>query len=130
MSNGLLQAVEDPQALALFSERLGEQYQQPFIYDLERTIESTERDDPNYYSRIPRSLVTASDIGTFVTGTGSSIYDEVSAFMRETEHELILVTCFWASSVSRDYINTTLRSLSDKAVRRGTDKIRVRLCFS
>jgi phosphatidylserine/phosphatidylglycerophosphate/cardiolipin synthase-like enzyme len=130
MSNKLLQAVEDPQALALFGERLGERYQQPFIYDLERAVESTERDDPNYYSRLPRSLVTTSDIGTFITGTGSSIYDEVSAFMRETEHELILVTCFWASSVSRDYLNTTLRSLSDKAVRRGTEKIRVRLCFS
>ncbi|KAJ8118512.1 hypothetical protein OPT61_g542 [Boeremia exigua] len=130
MSEDWLHALDDPEALSRVSERMAEQYQAPFIYDLERAVHTTEQDDPNYYSRVPRSLITTSNIQTFITGTGSSIYDNLSPLLEETEHELILVTCFWASSVSRDALNAVLRKLSDKAVRRGTEKIRVRLCFS
>ncbi|KAF2621191.1 phospholipase D/nuclease [Macroventuria anomochaeta] len=109
---------------------MAEQYQEPFIYDLERAVNTTEQDDPNYYARLPRSLITASNIQTFISGTGSSIYEDLSPLLEDTEHELILVTCFWASSVSRDVLNAVLRKLSDKAIRRGTEKIRVRICFS
>ncbi len=130
MSEDCLHALGDPQALSRVSERMVEQYQVPFIYDLESSVNTTEQDDPNYYSRRPKSLITTSSIQTFMTGTGSSIYDNLSPLLEQTEHELILVTCFWAPSVSRDALNAVLRKLSDKAVRRGTEKIRVRICFS
>lgn len=130
MSEDWLHSADDQQALACLSERMVEQYQEPFLYDLERAVNTTEQDDPNYYSRHPKSLITASSIQSFITGTGSSIYEHLSPLLEEAEHELILVTCFWASSVSRDALNAVLRKLSDKAVRRGTEKIRVRLCFS
>lgn len=130
MTEGWLQSLDDPQALSRTSERMLEQYQEPFIYDLERAVNTTDQDDPNYFARSPRSLITTSNIQKFITGTGSSIYDDVSPLLENTEHELILVTCFWASSFSRDALNAVLRKLSDKAVRRGTEKIRVRLCFS
>jgi phosphatidylserine/phosphatidylglycerophosphate/cardiolipin synthase-like enzyme len=130
MSQSWLHAVDDPEALARVSERMTEQYQEPFIYDLERKANTTEQDDSNYYSRLPRSLISTSNIQSFITGTGSSIYDSITPLLEETEHELILVTCFWASSISRDALNAVLRKLSDKAIRRGTEKIRVRICFS
>ncbi|KAH6633792.1 hypothetical protein C7974DRAFT_393482 [Boeremia exigua] len=130
MSDDWLHALDDPQALSRTNERMSEQYQEPFIHDLERAVTTTQQDDPNYYSRLPRSLITTSSVQTFMTGTGSSIYDSLSPLLEQTEHELILVTCFWASSTSRDALNAILRKLSDKAVRRGTEKIRVRLCFS
>lgn len=130
MPGDWLHTLDDPQALKRASARMVEQYQEPFIYDLERAVHSTEQDDPNYYARLPRSLITTSSVDTFITGTGSSIYDDVAPLLEETEHELILVTCFWAPSVTRDRLNAVLRKLSDKAVRRGEGKIRVRICFS
>ncbi|KAF2994378.1 hypothetical protein E8E13_001909 [Curvularia kusanoi] len=130
MSSGPSQADGDPQAPSPLGEGMSEKYQEPFVNDLEREVVSTERDDPNYYSRLPRSLITTSNVISFRTGTGSSIYEELSINLEDTEHELIIVTCFWAPSVSRDRLNAALRALSDKAVRRGAGKIRVRLCFS
>ncbi|XPT04279.1 hypothetical protein M3J09_013360 [Ascochyta lentis] len=125
-----LRELDDPEALSRVSERMVSQYQEPFIYDLESAAATTEQDDPNYYSRLPRSLITTSHLQTFTSGTGSSIYASLAPLLESTEHELILVTCFWASSDTRDTLNAILRKLSDKAVRRGTEKIRVRLCFS
>ncbi|KAJ4983618.1 phospholipase D [Stagonosporopsis vannaccii] len=130
MTEQRLHLPNEQQSLSHSSERMVQQYQEPFIYDLERAVNTTEQDDPNYYSRTPRSLITTSSIQKFITGTGSSIYEDLTPLLEDTAHELILVTCFWASSVSRDALNAVLRKLSDKAIRRGTDKIRVRLCFS
>lgn len=109
---------------------MAEQYQEPFVHDLERAASTLQQDDPSYYATLPRSLITTSDIQTFITGTGSSIYASLMPLLESAEHELILVTCFWASSTTRDTLNNALRKLSDKAIRRGTNKIRVRLCFS
>lgn len=125
-----LNSVDDSQALKRLSERMLHQYQEPFIYDLERAAHETKQDDPDYYAQNPRSLITTANVETFATGTGSSIYDEITPLLEETEHELILVTCFWASSISRDRLNAVLRRLSNKAVQRGEGKIRVRICFS
>lgn len=130
MTDEGLHSIVDPERLSPLNERMVQQYQEPFVYDLERAVNTTEQDDPNYYSRSPRSLITTSSIQKFITGTGSSIHQDITPLLEKTEHELILVTCFWASSVSRDALNDILRKLSDKAIRRGTDKIRVRLCFS
>ncbi|KAF1353058.1 phospholipase D/nuclease [Lizonia empirigonia] len=126
----MLHELHDPQALRRESERVAEQYQESFILDLENAANLTEQDDPSYYSQEPRSLLTTSAPGKFMTGTGSSIYERISLLLEKTEQELILVTCFWASSVSRDSLNAVLRNLSNKAIRRGTEKIRVRICFS
>jgi phosphatidylserine/phosphatidylglycerophosphate/cardiolipin synthase-like enzyme len=130
MPGDWLQSLDKSTSVMRMSKRMAEQYQEPFIYDLERAAPETEQDDPNYYAQTPRSLITTANIESFITGTGSSIYDDVAPLLEQTEHELILVTCFWASSVTRDRLNAVLRKLSDKAVRRGTEKIRVRICFS
>lgn len=105
-------------------------FNDPFISALDAASPTNAQDDPNYYARYPRSLITISTIQTFMTGTGSAIYDALTPLLESTNHELILVTCFWARSTTLEAVNQLLRRLSDKAIRRGTDKIRVRLCFS
>jgi phosphatidylserine/phosphatidylglycerophosphate/cardiolipin synthase-like enzyme len=105
-------------------------FNEPFISALDVAAPTNANDDPNYYARYPRSLITKSSIDTFITGTGSAIYESLTPLLESTNHELILVTCFWAQSATLDMLNGILRGLSDKAVRRGTEKIRIRLCFS
>ncbi|EOA90093.1 hypothetical protein ACJQWK_07960 [Exserohilum turcicum] len=105
-------------------------FNEPFISALDAAAPSNASDDPSYYARYPRTLVTTSNLDTFMTGTGSAIYQSLVPLLESANHELILVTCFWARSATLDTLNHVLRRLSDKAVRRGTDKIRVRLCFS
>jgi phosphatidylserine/phosphatidylglycerophosphate/cardiolipin synthase-like enzyme len=105
-------------------------FHQPFISALDSAAPINAQDDPNYYSRYPRSLLTTSNLDTFMTGTGSAIYGSLLPLLESTNHELILVTCFWARSETLETLNRILRQLSTKAIHRGTDKIRVRLCFS
>ena len=96
------------------------------------------RDDPprtRYYSRHvsnPESLISTTRVHNIVFGTGESIYtNTVLPAIEQAEHEVILVTCFWARSRTLDHLNDTLRDLSDKALRsREGRKIRVRICFS
>jgi phosphatidylserine/phosphatidylglycerophosphate/cardiolipin synthase-like enzyme len=105
-------------------------FNEPFISVLDSAAPINVQDDPSYYSRYPRSLLTTSNLDTFMTGTGSAIYKSLLPLLQSTNYELILVTCFWARSETLETLNQILHHLSDKAIRRGTDKIRVRLCFS
>lgn len=109
---------------------IASQFVDPFISALDAAAPTNVRDDPNYHARYPRSLITTSQVGSFMTGTGSAIFESLIPLLESTSHELILVTCFWARSASLDTLSQVLRHLSTKAVRRGTHKIRVRLCFS
>ncbi|KAE8850000.1 hypothetical protein PTNB85_00416 [Pyrenophora teres f. teres] len=105
-------------------------FDEAFISALDAAAPENANDDPSYYARYPRSLLTTSNLDTFVTGTGSAIYDSLVPLLESASRELILVTCFWAQSSTLQTLNDVLRGLSDKAIRRGTEKIRVRLCFS
>ncbi|KAF2790490.1 phospholipase D/nuclease [Melanomma pulvis-pyrius CBS 109.77] len=101
-----------------------------FISALQSSSQTNAQDDPNYYNHDPRSLISTSTVHSFTTGTGSAIYNSLSKLLESTTQELILVTCFWARSSTLETLNDVLRKLSDKAVRRGTEKIKIRLCFS
>lgn len=103
---------------------------EPFIRSLDVAAHKNHLDDPNYYAKYSRSLITKSTVNSFMTGTGDAIYKSLAPLLETTSHELILVTCFWARSSSLQTLNQVLRNLSHKAIYRGTEKIRVRLCFS
>ncbi|RMZ66470.1 phospholipase d transphosphatidylase [Pyrenophora seminiperda CCB06] len=105
-------------------------FNEPFISALDAAAPENANDDPSYYARYPRSLFTTSNLDTFVTGTGSAIYNSLVPLLESASHELILVTCFWARSSTLETLNEVLKRLSHKAIQRGTEKIRVRLCFS
>lgn len=107
-----------------------QRFSEPCFTTLETPSLAKTKDDPNYYARSPRSLLSSSTDQSFMVGTGASIYSSLAPLLETTNHELILVTCFWARSPSLDTLNGILRKLSRKAVQRGTDRITVRLCFS
>jgi phosphatidylserine/phosphatidylglycerophosphate/cardiolipin synthase-like enzyme len=106
------------------------QFIDPFHATLDAASHINVQDDPNYYAEDARTLVSTSTVHSFMSGTGSAIYHSLTPLLESTNHELILVTCFWARSSTLEMLNSILRKLSDKAIRRGTEKIRVRLCFS
>ena len=49
-------------------------FNEPFISALDVAAPNNANDDPNYYARYPRSLITTSHLDAFMTGTGSTIY--------------------------------------------------------
>lgn len=66
----------------------------------------------------------------FTLGTGTTLYDHIwHRILQEVQHELVLVTCFWASSESLTTTRSLLIQLSELALQRST-RIRVRICFS
>ena len=87
------------------------------------------RDQPRYWTSDPSSLATTSSIHALHFGTGDRIFESILPAIEATEHELILVTCYWARASSHERLNDSLRKLSAKAVSQNR-KIRVRLCFS
>lgn len=102
----------------------------PFLSTLQSATRANARDDPNYYVRTPRELLSTSTVQSFYTGTGSALYNSLAPLLESTSQELILVTCFWARSSSLDTLSSILLQLSEKSILRGEGKIRVRLCFS
>ena len=112
----------DPQSRSHFNET--------FLDILNAASHVAAQDDPNYYVQDPNSLISSASVHSFAVGTGSAIYQSLTPLLESTNHELILVTCFWARSNTLDILNDVLRKLSEKAIQRGTEKIKVRLCFS
>lgn len=88
-----------------------------------------QRDHPNYWTTKPSTLLTNSSLHALHFGTGDRIFESILPVIEATEHELILVTCYWARSSMHERLNSSLRKLSAKAVAQNR-RIRVRLCFS
>ena len=85
-----------------------------------------------YWCRDPSSLNTLSTVDSFAVGNGNELYQDVLLPGLETaEHEVVLVTCFWAKSASLDRLSQSLRRLSETATSRNDgSKIRVSLGLS
>lgn len=63
-------------------------------------------------------------------GTGYSIHESTILPAVETaQHEVILITCFWARSQTLDALNESLLKLSSAALQRGK-RVKVRIGFS
>ncbi|OCK79825.1 phospholipase D/nuclease [Lepidopterella palustris CBS 459.81] len=92
--------------------------------------EKLKQENPNYYIDEPSTLITSSSAHSFITGTGSDIFNTIFPHISAAESEIIIVTCFWARSSSLKTLSNTLRSLSTKALNRGGPKIRIRIAFS
>ncbi|GIZ42714.1 hypothetical protein CKM354_000597300 [Cercospora kikuchii] len=76
------------------------------------------------------------NIRSLTFGTGHQIYtSSILPAIESAEEEVILITCFWAASPTRDALNDTLLKLSAKALARtslnsSAKRIRVRIGFS
>lgn len=68
---------------------------------------------------------------TFTLGTGASIYTQrLLPAILLAQHEIILVTCFWAPSKSLTALSNALEQLARKRETQPVQTLRVRICFS
>ncbi|TGO66119.1 hypothetical protein BELL_0977g00010 [Botrytis elliptica] len=80
-------------------------------------------------TQLPSYVHSTTHPTTFLLGTGTSIWSSLLPQLLSTNHELILVTCFWASSSSQHEICQLLLRLSERAVA-DQKTIHIRICFS
>lgn len=69
---------------------------------------------------------------SFSIGTGASIYDQkLLPAILSAEHEVILVTCFWAPSKTLTALSNTLAQLAKRReLQQSSQLLRIRICFS
>ncbi|KAI1377166.1 phospholipase D/nuclease [Hypoxylon crocopeplum] len=98
---------------------------------------------PDYHLSNPESLVATSFLHSFQLGTGASIFTQsLIPAIFEAKHEVILVTCFWASSPTLSALREALEKLAKERCERihnaraassGEDvlpSLKIRICFS
>ena len=97
-----------------------------------QTFRAVKENGQQYFAQDLDSLITSSTIHSLQYANGPRIYhDYFLPALQAAEREVILVTCFWASSSSLSDLSTALLHLSLKSIGRGSgEKIRVYLCFS
>ncbi|KAH6889681.1 phospholipase D [Thelonectria olida] len=89
-------------------------------------------DFPNHHVYDFDSLITTSHPRKFYVGTGHSIYSRalVPAIL-SAEHSVLLITCYWAASPSRDAIRDALLQLALSRTRSKPDSpLRITIGFS
>lgn len=69
---------------------------------------------------------------TFTLGTGASIYTQkLLPAVSQAQHEIILVTCFWAPSKTLSALSSALDQLARRReTQQPAQPLRVRICFS
>lgn len=69
---------------------------------------------------------------SFTLGTGASIYSQqILPAILSAEHEIILVTCFWAPSKTLSALSDTLEQLARRReAQQASQPLSVRICFS
>lgn len=98
-------------------------------YDIEAQSAETAY-SPDFVSNASKRCRAPSTALKLTTGTGYTIYSEhIIPAILKAQTEIILVTCFWAASATRDALRDALLELSAKAIRSST-KIRMQICFS
>ncbi|KZF18998.1 hypothetical protein L228DRAFT_286228 [Xylona heveae TC161] len=90
----------------------------------------TKQSHPSYWADDPSVLHTSCTINNALLGTGEALISSILPSILSAQHEILIVTCFWARSPSQAAIGDALKQLSAQAISRGAHKIRVRICFS
>ncbi|KAI9745887.1 MAG: hypothetical protein M1818_000568 [Claussenomyces sp. TS43310] len=100
-----------------------------WLHDFATHHDVNSQDDPHYYNDESRELVTSCIPVSFELGTGEQLLGSLLQKCALAQHEVLLVTCFWARSASQRLISSFLQSLSARACAESRI-IRVRICFS
>jgi phosphatidylserine/phosphatidylglycerophosphate/cardiolipin synthase-like enzyme len=75
-------------------------------------------------------MATNATVGDVVFGTGHQLYrTTLLPAIEAAQHEVILITCFWAQSPTLEALGTSLLALNQRAVESGR-RVRVRIGFS
>ena len=93
---------------------------------------ATKENHAHFWAKDPRALCSLSSAHFLTVGTGLDIYTStLLPAIEAADHEVLLVTCFWARSDTLALLCASLIRLSQKALaRRDGSRICVRLCFS
>lgn len=99
------------------------------------SVDGTKENERHFWGKDPACLITTSRIDSpkFSVSNGTNIYTStIIPALESAQHEIIIVTCFWARSSALDQLSSALIRLSARANSRpnGMPKLRVRLCFS
>ncbi|KAI1080767.1 hypothetical protein F5B20DRAFT_570231 [Whalleya microplaca] len=118
-------------------------FKEPWKRALTERPSALRNEFPDYHIPDPESLVCTSHIHSFQLGTGASICTEsLFSAILEAKFEVILVTCFWASSSTLSALRVVLEQLAkhrreyirnQRAAGPDADvlsPLRVRICFS
>ncbi|KAI1171902.1 hypothetical protein F4777DRAFT_28294 [Nemania sp. FL0916] len=122
---------------------LSSHFKGPWVGAIKQAGPTCAADFPPYPCLEPESLVSTASPVSFEIGTGASIYTHsLLPAILEAEHEVILVTCFWARSSTL----TALREVIERVAKTRRDHIRsqppshrahnplrplrIRICFS
>lgn len=87
--------------------------------------------DRNYgsWTRDSGRLHTTSTIHSFSIGKGAEIIESMCPAIENAKTEVIIVTCFWAESISQRSLAASILSLAQKA-QRDRRLVSVRICLS
>lgn len=105
----------------------------PWLENLS-TKEGIEENKAHFWAKDPLLLISKSTVepDSFTVGNGADIcVSTLLPVLEFAEQEIILVTCFWAPSISLERLSATLVKLSSRhRFHEHKPKLRVRLCFS
>ncbi|KAI3325210.1 hypothetical protein HD806DRAFT_469194 [Xylariaceae sp. AK1471] len=88
-------------------------FKEPWITAVKPLSSTCPTDFPSYPRCEPESLICTSRPVSFEIGTGASIYtNSLLPAISKAKHEVILVTCFWASSSTLTALRETLEQLA------------------
>ncbi|KAI1126911.1 hypothetical protein F5Y10DRAFT_243756 [Nemania abortiva] len=118
-------------------------FKEPWIGSVKQPSSMGPSEFPAYPSSEPESLVSTSHPVSFEIGTGASIYTQsLLPAILKAEHEVILVTCFWAQSSTLRALCETLERLAklredyirsqppSHSTRRPLPPLDIHICFS
>ena len=99
------------------------------------TREGIKENENHFWGSDPSVLLRTGELSVadFTVGSAVDIYTStILPALESAQHEILLVTCFWARSASLEKLCSTLIKLSNSSSTQptGTPKLRVRLCFS
>ncbi|KAL7624871.1 hypothetical protein AAE478_004085 [Parahypoxylon ruwenzoriense] len=90
-------------------------FKEPWKSDLIERASTLCDEFPDYHQFDPESLVCNSAPRSFKLGTGASIYTQsLIPAIAEAKYEVILVTCFWASSPTLTALREALEALAEE----------------
>ncbi|KAI1197646.1 hypothetical protein F5X97DRAFT_174618 [Nemania serpens] len=118
-------------------------FKESWIEAVKAPLSKCAGDFPSYACSEPESLVSTSRPLSFEVGTGASIYTQsLLPAILGAEHEVILVTCFWAPSSTLTALRETLEQIAklrrdhihsqppSHATRRTLRTLDIHICFS
>ncbi|KAG8526557.1 uncharacterized protein KY384_008758 [Bacidia gigantensis] len=104
-----------------------ESHVQPFLDHLKRSSNTVKKQFDKAEGR--NLFETSCEVDNFRVGIGEDILGSCLPEIEAAQHEVVIVTCFWAKSASQQNLAASLQKLADQA-KSAKRLVSVKLCFS